>query len=221
MDVGMRDELEERSLRGLHEFLEDFVAEVPRSTPVLDMGCGSGAWLARLKRLGFGDLWGVDSDVQPNVPDFTFIRVNLDHERPRLGRKFGLITAIEVFEHLANPGAALSFISEHLADGGFALVTSPNIQSLRYRLRFLLTGKLPSFDEKGDASHISPLLLAGFRKVAGRFHLDIVRCWTYPPKGTMMFRWPIRSAARFLRLALPDPYPGDSLCIQIARRAGT
>jgi len=213
--------LEEFAVTGLHDFLEKSVRPLPRSTAALDIGCGSGAWLARLQRLGFDQLWGLDVDIQSQVTGISYVRADLDREFPRLGRKFGLITAIEVIEHLANPGVLLSCVSTHLADGGLALLTTPNIQALHYRLKFLLTGKLPSFDEKGEPSHISPLLLAGFRKVAQRLDLDIVRCWTYPVRGSVMFRAPVRSAAFILRLVLPDPYPGDSICILLSRRAGS
>jgi len=212
--------LEERTLAGLHHFLEKSVIDLPRSTAVLDLGCGSGAWLARLKRLGFMNLLGIDAGPAPDIDDLAFIQSDLDLERPRLETKFGLITLIEVIEHLANPGAVLSLISDHLREDGIVLVTTPNIHSLRCRLKFMLTGNLASFDGKGDPTHVTPLLLAGFRKVAARVGLEVTDCWTYPVMRSLIFGLPVRTAAYLLRFFSPDPLPGDTLCIKLERAVG-
>ena len=90
--------LAEFTPEGLHDFLEEFVRTLPRSTAVLDIGCGSGAWLARMKRLGFEDLWGLDVDIRATVAGINYVRADLDREAPWLERTFGLITAIEVIE---------------------------------------------------------------------------------------------------------------------------
>jgi 2-polyprenyl-3-methyl-5-hydroxy-6-metoxy-1,4-benzoquinol methylase len=61
----MAEDLAELTLAGLHEALAATLAHTPgidlRTNPVLDLGCGCGAWLARLARNGFTDLRGVDS----------------------------------------------------------------------------------------------------------------------------------------------------------------
>jgi len=212
--------LEERTLAGLHGFLEGSVARVPRTAPVLDLGCGSGAGLARLKRLGFTDLWGVDAEAGPGIDGMTFVRADLDRELPRIDAQFGLITLIEVIEHLANPGAIMSFVSGCLREDGLVLLTTPNIQSLRCRVKFALTGNLASFDEKGDPTHITPLLLAGFRKVAARARLEVTGCWTYPTRRSLIFGRRIRAAACLLRFFSLDPLPGDTLCLTLKRCTG-
>jgi len=64
---------------------------------------------------------GYDVEVA-NVEDFA------------LGEKFEVVTAIEVFEHLENPGKALGNIRKHLVSNGVLVVTTPNP---RYITRFL------------------------------------------------------------------------------------
>ena len=212
--------LEERTLAGLHSFLESAVADVPRSSAVLDIGCGTGAWLERLKRLGFTELWGIDNGTRPAIGDIRFVSADLDREMPRLETKFGLITLIEVIEHLANPGAVLSFVSSRLRDGGLVLLTTPNIHSLRCRVKFMLTGRLASFDDKGDPTHVSPVLISGFRKIAARAGLVVTASWTYPLTRSLIFGRPIRTAASVLRLVVQDPFPGDTLCMTLRRSSG-
>ncbi len=161
---------------------------------------------------------GIDADPPPEVEGIKFIRANLDHDDlPLNGQSFGLITAIEVIEHLESPGAFLSKVSRILSPDGKFMLTTPNIHSVRCRLRFLLSNRMASFDEKGDPTHISPLLLPAFRKLAGRHGFKVERCWTYPAKGSLIFGVPLRLASGIVRILAPDPLSGDTLCMLLSR----
>jgi 2-polyprenyl-3-methyl-5-hydroxy-6-metoxy-1,4-benzoquinol methylase len=213
--------LEEQTIGGLHEMLLDKVKALNLSTdtPILDIGCGTGAWLDRLGRSGFTTLHGVDRDVT----QFGTIRaacseVDLDTARDLgfMNRKFGLITAIELVEHLENPGRLFFHVARHLSGAGVFLMTTPNIHSVLCRLRFLLTGKLKQFDAKGDATHISPVLLASLAKVLPRYHLQIAEKASYPKDGGTITSRPIlKAVAGVLELVLPNSDPGDILCLMI------
>lgn len=47
-------------------------------------------------------------------------------ERMDLKEKFQVVTAMEVFEHLENPGLALQRIADHLVPEGHLILTTPN-----------------------------------------------------------------------------------------------
>jgi len=152
------NQLVERTVAGLHEALVQSIPRLSYDIPVLDIGCGTGAWLERLATMGFSQLYGVERDIKQFRTDkATCSQANLDFDDLGLGdKKFGLITAIEVIEHLENPGRLFSQVSRHLDQQGYFLLTSPNIHSVSCRFKFL-TGKLASFDEKGDPTHIYPV----------------------------------------------------------------
>lgn len=208
--------MHEYTVPGLHEFMEREVKDLPRDTPILDIGCGSGAWLARLQRMGFTDLTGMD--LEPPSIDVQVIQANIDRDEPELFfRQFKLVTSFEVAEHLENIGAYLRTICRALAPDGFAIISTPNIHSLRARLKFMLAGKLPSFDEKGEETHITPISLPRLGELAGQSGLRVVRAWSYPERGTKSFGRPIRALAAISRPFLPDPLPGDSLCVLMER----
>ncbi len=80
----------------------------PRS--VVDLGCGTGTWLAVFRTHGVEDLLGVDGDWVPRdrleIPADRFLAARLD-EPFRLDRTFDLAVSLEVAEHLP----------EHAADG--------------------------------------------------------------------------------------------------------
>ena len=73
----------------------------PRS--VVDVGCGTGAWLAACQRHGIADILGIDGDyTDPDrlqFPAQNFLPCDL--RRPlRLNRRFDLVISLEVAEHL-------------------------------------------------------------------------------------------------------------------------
>jgi SAM-dependent methyltransferase len=84
----------------------------PRS--VVDVGCGTGAWLATFARHGVADYLGVDGFTPAGlleIPRDRFLAADLT--RPlTLGREFDLAVSLEVAEHL--PGSAAGTIVESL-----------------------------------------------------------------------------------------------------------
>jgi 2-polyprenyl-3-methyl-5-hydroxy-6-metoxy-1,4-benzoquinol methylase len=149
-----------------------------KSGAVLDLASGSGAMLARLRDGGFGDLTAVELDakkfgldgVEPRAVD-----LNGDFSK-ELGRKFSLITAIEIIEHLDSPRHFLQQCRELLEDSGTLLVTTPNIAEWMGRLKFLLTGTLRYFDEGQYRynHHVSPLPEVQLRNLVAEVGLKIV-----------------------------------------------
>lgn len=215
----MSEPLAERTIQGLHMAL---ASQLPSGRPgrsVLDIGCGNGAWLERLASMGYRDLWGIDQ-ICPVVrtEGMRFVTADLDAGLPDLGsQRFGLITAIEVVEHLANPGHLFQLVEQHLEPEGRFLMTTPNVQSVVARLRFLLKGALPQFDEKGDPTHVQPIFLAGLARILGRHGLGVERVWGYPSKGTITSRPGVALAASLLLLFLPEAVPGDVVCVLVKR----
>lgn len=218
----MRAEL---TISGLHTHLSQRLPQLPKGAGVLDLGCGSGAWLARLGGLGLGPLYGVDRDAaQAEGVDATIVAADIDGpdfdvaSALQHGRKFGLITAIELIEHLANPGRMLVLAAGALSPDGWLLVTTPNVHSLVVRLRWLLTGRLSSFDAKGDKTHVQPLWLEGFSRILRPLGLTVIQQWTYPERGSLIHGRSLRAAASLLRPFMPDGLPGDTLCLWIRKQ---
>jgi SAM-dependent methyltransferase len=212
----------ERTTVGLHSHLIERLPSLQRNAAVLDVGCGTGAWLARLSQAGYSNLHGVDHDLSGfRQPDIPAQQVDLSVDIAPFGdRRFDLITAIEVIEHLENPGSIFRLAERHLTDAGCLLLTTPNIHSLISRLRHLVTGQLGQFDGKGDPTHITPVLLLGVERIAVRHGLRIDRRWGYPERGSLLYRRPLQLASRILGRVLPDDVPGDILCL-LLRRSGT
>lgn len=213
--------LVERTTAGLHAALIEEIPPVLTDASVLDIGCGTGAWLERLADLHFSNLYGVDLDVQQVKSERAkILQFNLDwDELPKFDiEQFDLITAIELIEHLENPGRLFFHISKLLKPNGHVLLTTPNIHSLIARLRFLLTSRLRGFDEKGDPTHIHPVYLTSLERVLLRYDFEIVKISTYPKRGSITSRKTLSLVSYLLSFLLSDELSGDNLFLLIRRR---
>lgn len=74
-----------------------------RPASVVDVGCGSGAWLATSQALGVGDILGMDGEYVDLetllIPRDKFVPVDLTAP-PQAPRRFDLAISMEVGEHL-------------------------------------------------------------------------------------------------------------------------
>jgi 2-polyprenyl-3-methyl-5-hydroxy-6-metoxy-1,4-benzoquinol methylase len=213
--------LTERANAGLHEaLLERLPAALPRDAPILDVGCGTGAWLGRLYARGFSNLTGIDYDTaQTSIAAGRVERIDLNQpDWTPLDARFALITAIEVVEHIENLGVFFDRLQHYLDDGGTILMTTPNIASVAARLRFLLLNQLKQFDSLGDPTHLTPVVLATLPRLVQRHGLRIAAYWGFPSDGsTVTSRGWVNLLCRVLRQALPEPVPGDNLCLKLVR----
>jgi SAM-dependent methyltransferase len=168
----------------------------PRGAAI-DIGAHSGALLLRLKDLGFMDLTGTDLDpTRFDVPGAEFKRLELNLPFScQFDKKFQLITATDIIEHLDSPRAFLKEIHSLLEEDGWLAVSLPNVASWQGRIKFLLKGELWGFGEKNYRSqrHISPITgeqmvmmmrELGFRVVemgsAGSFSTTVMKALTFP-----------------------------------------
>jgi SAM-dependent methyltransferase len=88
------------------------VLEYVRPASVIDVGCGTGAWLSAFREAGVEDVWGIDGayvDVEHlEIPPERFLARDL--ARPfGMGRRFDLVLSLEVAEHLP-PESAEAFV---------------------------------------------------------------------------------------------------------------
>ncbi|MGH7987625.1 MAG: class I SAM-dependent methyltransferase [Candidatus Binataceae bacterium] len=225
--------LEERTAPGLHAALLTAVKKLEglsEASPILDLGCGTGAWLTRMHDAGYRELWGVDRDEDGFAAReiVRFIPGDLDEIETVIGqarRDFRLVTMIEVIEHLANPQVLVSGAFRALAPGGWMLITSPNMYSLRARARFFAYGAVPFFEPGAHATpietdHLHPFVLEAYqRKIFGPLGLIPTRLWSYPEHGGNGSRPLARLGAALMRLVLTDQLPGDTLCLLLRKPA--
>ena len=100
---------------------------------LLDVGCGSGRFLAQMQALGW-EVFGLEPDTRAariarNQYDLNVI-CGIIEQAPILGESVDIIAMNHVIEHLSDPLAALVECRRILKSGGKLIVLTPNIRSL-------------------------------------------------------------------------------------------
>lgn len=131
----MKTRFSEWTMPGLHANLTQNLPHMSLDSSILDVGCGTGAWLENLSNLGFTALQGIDLDADKfQSTKAVFHQANLDHDDLNLGNSTfdlisSIISSIKVVEHLENPARLFFHAQKYLSPTGYFLMTTPNIHS--------------------------------------------------------------------------------------------
>ncbi|MFH5805521.1 class I SAM-dependent methyltransferase [Alienimonas sp. DA493] len=143
------------------EYLWDPVRTlIPWGASVLDAGCGNGAFAGTLAAAG-RDVVGVDlsesgiAAARQAHPGTRFEVASVtDDLVGRLGRRFDVVTSLEVVEHLYDPRAYAAALFDVLRPGGGVVLTTPYHGYLK-NLALAAAGKLDAhFTVLWDGGHI-------------------------------------------------------------------
>jgi SAM-dependent methyltransferase len=108
-----------------------YYSGIPLTTRILDVGCGRGDLLYRLKETGFSNLLGID----PFIPADIHYPNGLTIEKKTLAdinSQWEIITYHHSFEHISDPQSEIIKISEHLVTGGLCILRIPFADSFAW-----------------------------------------------------------------------------------------
>jgi len=171
---------------GVHEVALDLLRGEPRGR-LLDAPAGEGALAERLHSLGFQVVCG---DIEPRrfrAAGLACEPLDLDGRLPYADGSFDAVTCIEGIEHLENPHHTVREFARVLRAGGCLVVSTPNLVSIKSRLRFLLYG-YPSYfdlmvgeerpDREARVAHLNPVSFMELRHALARAGLAVERITT-------------------------------------------
>ena len=183
----MNDQFGELAIPGTHDKFMAFFAKVIGAgayfdklsmLKVLDVGAGQGALSKKLDEAGF-DVSACE--LHPEIFRYDKVecrKADLTQSLPYDDGAFDAAVAVEVMEHLASPDRLFAECARVLKDGGVFAVSTPNILSLKSRMRFLACGFFYSFapldlENKRSLEHVSSLTLDQYRYLAHRNGFEI------------------------------------------------
>jgi len=175
------DEIRPMTMPGVHERFLPFLRGVlgQGSNPkVLDVGAGQGALSKRLHEECF-DVSACDMFAEAfKYKPVEFRSADLNESLPYDDCSFDVLAAVEVTEHLSDLETFFRECGRVLKPGGWLVISTPNVLSLKSRVRFAFSGFAYSFGPL-DASrndglqHISSLTLDQYAYHAARAGLEI------------------------------------------------
>jgi len=105
------------------------LAQLGKPGPALEVGCGTGNFLRRLRSAGFDDLVGVDSNRRA-LETLRASGIKGCERLAQLGpKRFDHIFAFQVLEHVPNPRELLESLLPHLSEHGRIYIAVPNQDS--------------------------------------------------------------------------------------------
>lgn len=188
---------------GLRNRYMRFLKLARRDLPVLELGCGNGAFLAALLKAGFADVHGVEpsGSYTPIVPAHLISKAFAHEHLEKLpAESLGTVVALDVLEHISAPelNALLPLVASRLVAGGVMLFRVPNMAS-----------PLALINHFGDLSHVTALNEVSVQQLAFGSGLEVQGVYSepfqYPYSPAIvagMLLWPLyRFAARLVLAA--------------------
>ncbi|MCR4327257.1 MAG: class I SAM-dependent methyltransferase [Nanoarchaeota archaeon] len=154
------------STKGLKKFI--FKILNVKSKKILELGCGKGVLSEMLRKEN--EVTSVD--IEKNYQNVLIRDLNKDF---KLDKKFDLIVALELIEHLENPRHFFGECLAYLKTGGKMILSTPITDGFKQRIYFLLKRNIYGFREKDykHSGHITPLMEYDFIRLAKEFNLNI------------------------------------------------
>ena len=172
----------------LHQAVLNKLAECAPGK-ILDVGAGSGEMARKLKAFGHETAmcdclpafqWA-DHDAGAYTP------CDLTEGLPYPDQSFDYVICLEVIEHMENPLALCRELKRVLRKGGRLFISTPNILSLRSRVKFLLDGSFVFFNyppiewdqrEGRPNVHVYPIRLHELEYYLYKAGLDVAAAFT-------------------------------------------
>lgn len=127
------DETENLSISYLG-VLKPLLCRLPKSTRILEIGCGNGFLLKKLGAMGYKNVFGIEPciDAVQKADREISGRIITGILRPGLFEKdsFDLICLFQTLEHIQDPGKFLDICCNILSPQGFILAVSHDVESL-------------------------------------------------------------------------------------------
>ncbi len=213
------EDLKQYTPEGTHGIVLEFLSAQKRGA-VLDAPSGQGGLTKALEDLGFKVFAGDLKRENMIYRNGRRIQLDLNGVLPFKGRSFDYAVCAEGIEHLENPHQLIKEFSRVLRADGSLLVTTPNVMTIKSRLRFLFysyldffryVGPVPSSErhqvDEYDHQHINPVFYPELKFILEKngfriLHIDTnrkVRKWSliHP-----LIKW-------FVRLKTGRKYPTD------------
>jgi len=136
-----------------HEKVIELVPKIDKDIDIVDLGCGKGEVVRKLKELEFKNI--SYCDLKDNFDGNVKI-CDLNNTIPYKSSSFDLVVSTEVIEHLENKFLFFSEVKRVLKRNGVFIFSTPNLSNIPNRILYLITGRFIEFNIKEFPEHKNP-----------------------------------------------------------------
>jgi 2-polyprenyl-3-methyl-5-hydroxy-6-metoxy-1,4-benzoquinol methylase len=160
----LSEEREQKRREGAGMIAKIRVLRPERDLRVLDVGCGTGEFLAALLDAGYTRVKGVEcsryaAELAQNSTGVPVLISDLLDAKFADGERFDVITAIEVIEHVRDPMRFFDRIRELLAPGGIFVYTTGNERGIYAQV---LGKRWPYYIPEGHLFYFNPRTISEY-----------------------------------------------------------
>lgn len=136
--------LKRYAAEGLHEKVLKCMEELPKGL-VLDAPSGQGALSEDLEKVGFKVVSGDIERENILYKNGKCVQLDLTESFPFKAGTFDHGVCVEGIEHVENPHWLIKEFARVVKRGGYLIITTPNVMTIKSRLRFLFYSYLDFF----------------------------------------------------------------------------
>ena len=190
-------DLKKYSSEGVHEKVLGCLEGVPRGF-VLDVPSGQGAISKELEGLGFKVFLGDIARQNILYKNGRSVQIDMEKPFPFKEKTFDYGVCVEGIEHIENPYGLVREFARVIKKGGYLIITTPNVMTIKSRLRFLFYGYLDYFKyigplpseerhrtEEYENQHLNPLFYPEIKFILQKYGFVIERIET----NRRVIRW--------------------------------
>jgi SAM-dependent methyltransferase len=190
-------DLKKYSSEGIHEKVLGCLEAFPRGF-VLDVPSGQGAISKELEKLGFKVFLGDIARQNILYKNWRCVQIDMEKPFPFKEKTFDYGVCVEGIEHIENPYGLVREFARVIKKGGYLIITTPNVMTIKSRLRFLFysyldyfryIGPIPSEErhriEEHEHHHLNPLFYPEIKFILQKCGFAIERIET----NRMVKRW--------------------------------
>ncbi|MCH7910231.1 MAG: class I SAM-dependent methyltransferase [Candidatus Hydrogenedentes bacterium] len=142
--------------KNTHETVFHLIDKAPNSR-IVDIPCGSGAFLLRLKDNGYTNLLGIDIQNIMEIDHEEFAVGDMTKALPLEDNSTDVLICIDGIEHIHRQFDFVREVNRILKDEGEFIVSTPNISSLRSRWKWFVSGHHHKCNTPLDENDPTPL----------------------------------------------------------------
>lgn len=189
--------------KNTHETVFELVGNGPGSR-IVDVPCGSGAFVQRLKDHAYQDVLAIDIEDGLEIEHGSFRQGDMTDQLPLSDQSVDTLVCIDGIEHIDRQQDFVAEVVRVLRPGGEFIVSTPNISSIRSRWKWLMTGHHNKCNSPLDENNPGPLHhigLLSFPEIRYLLHSAGFQIEQVATNRTKAVSWLYLPLAPFLYLA--------------------